>query len=249
MIEVYSNMEKEMIEKKYGRLTIVSRGEDYIIPSTGQKTRRWNCLCDCGKYINNVRESSLKSGNTQSCGCIRNERVTEINKKIHHKTNQYEFKDEYVIGYDLNDNPFFFDKDDYDKIKDFCWHFDNKGYVVSSIAKKANIKMHRLIMDEPVDLFVDHINGCKNDNRKDNLRICTPSQNAMNHIHRNPYGISGIYLSKYNTWYATISKDRKYYFLGSFQSQEEAIQARKEAEEKMFGEFSYYNSRGINYVE
>ena len=37
MIEVYSNMEKEMIEKKYGRLTIVSRGEDYIIPSTGQK--------------------------------------------------------------------------------------------------------------------------------------------------------------------------------------------------------------------
>ena len=243
------HIDKDMIGQKFGRLTVISRGENYIIPSTGQITRRWNCLCDCGVYKNNIRESSLKSGNTQSCGCVRNEKVAESNKKMNRKTNRYEFKDEYVIGYDLNNNPFFFDKDDYEKVKDLCWHFDNKGYVVSSISKKANIKMHRLIMGEPTDLFVDHMNGCKNDNRKDNLRICTPSQNAMNHIHKNPYGISGIYPSKYNTWYATISKNRKNYFLGSFSSQEEAVKARKVAEENLFGEFSYYNSRGIDYVE
>lgn len=238
-----------MIGKKFGRLTIVSRGKDYIVPSTGKRTRRWNCLCDCGVYKNNIRESSLKSGNTQSCGCLRNERLSDSNKILHHKTNKYEFKDEYIIGYDCNDNLFFFDKDDYDKIKNLCWHFDDKGYVVSSISKKANIKMHRLIMGDPADLYIDHINGCKNDNRKENLRSCTPSQNAMNHIHRNPYGISGIYLSKYNTWCAIISKDCNKYFLGSFKSKEEAIKARKDAEEKMFGEFSYYNSRGMDCVE
>lgn len=239
----------EMIGQKFGRLTVISRGEDYVCPSTGKKYRRWNCLCDCGVYKNNIRESSLKSGNTQSCGCLRNEKIAESNKKLYRKTNKYEFKDEYVIGYDLNNNPFFFDKDDYNKIKCLCWHFDDRGYIVSSVSKKANIKMHRLVMGEPINMFVDHINGCKNDNRKENLRVCTPSQNAMNHIHKNPYGTSGIYPSKYNTWYAVISKNGIKYFLGSFPSQEEAVAARLDAEEKMFGEFSYYNSRGIEYVK
>ena len=40
--------------------------------------------------------------------------------------------------------------------------------------------MHRVIMDPPKGMDIDHINGDTLDNRKENLRICTRSQNAQN---------------------------------------------------------------------
>lgn len=57
--------------KKYGRLTIIRELERGVKPS-GQKYRRVECLCECGnKKI--VHLSALKSGNTQSCGCLQKE--------------------------------------------------------------------------------------------------------------------------------------------------------------------------------
>ena len=92
---------------------------------------------------------------------------------------------------------------------------------------------------------VDHKNGCKNDNRKTNLRICTPSQNSMNKKSNNIYGMSGIYKEN-NKWCAVIGKDRERYFLGSYETEHEAKQARENAENILFKEFSYSNSRGEN---
>lgn len=57
----------DLTGKKFGRLTVVSRAEN----SKGGKSR-WLCRCECGNECV-VHGSSLKSGNTKSCGCIRRE--------------------------------------------------------------------------------------------------------------------------------------------------------------------------------
>ena len=55
-----------MIGNKFGKLTVLSRVEDYISPQ-GQKQPKYHCVCDCGNTINVVAQS-LKNGATQSCG-------------------------------------------------------------------------------------------------------------------------------------------------------------------------------------
>lgn len=62
-----------MIGQKFGRLTILS--EDFSVRPTGAR-----CICDCGNYIT-VARADVVSGHTQSCGCLRLERITESNEK------------------------------------------------------------------------------------------------------------------------------------------------------------------------
>ena len=61
-------MVEDLTGKKFGKLTVLYRTEDYIQPS-GQHKRMWHCKCECGNECN-IRASDLKSGNTKSCGCF-----------------------------------------------------------------------------------------------------------------------------------------------------------------------------------
>lgn len=60
---------------KYGRLLVLR--EDPI-----RKNRRvnWICQCDCGKEVS-IDGTHLRSGQTQSCGCLKTEKFVERNKK------------------------------------------------------------------------------------------------------------------------------------------------------------------------
>lgn len=58
---------QDLTGKKFGKLTVISRAEDYIKP-TGKKIIQWDCLCECGNETI-VRGEYLKSGHTKSCGC------------------------------------------------------------------------------------------------------------------------------------------------------------------------------------
>src|SRR3990167_622474 len=69
--------------------------------------------------------------------------------------------------------------DDIALVKNHSWYLDEDGYAVSCIGGK-NTRMHRLIMDAPDDSRVDHINGDRLDNRRSNLRLCTPLDNCRN---------------------------------------------------------------------
>ena len=94
-------------------------------------------------------------------------------------------------------------------------------------------------------LVIDHINHNTLDNRKHNLRICTESDNSKNKSlpSNNTSGVVGIsFNKKYNKYetYITINYKRK--SLGLYDSIEDAIKTRKDAEEKYFGEYSYDNS-------
>ncbi len=103
-------------------------------------------------------------------------------------------------------------------------------------------------MDFPNGLEVDHIHGIetRNDNRKYNLRIGTHSENQMNQptYSTNTSGVTGVCKGKRgHGWYATINCNGKAIYLGQCDTFEEAVQRRKEAEEKYFGEWSYDNSQ------
>ena len=67
----------------------------YVICNTESDSRGemcWLCLCDCGKY-SIVRGSSLRKGDTKSCGCLHNEELSEA-RTIHglSKTKEYRRK-------------------------------------------------------------------------------------------------------------------------------------------------------------
>ena len=120
------------------------------------------------------------------------------------------------------------------------------GYISSG----DGIYMHRLIMGEPEGFDVDHIGGyqTRSDNRKLNLRITTRSQNQQNRslISSNTSGVTGVWLNEdKNIWYASITVRNEPIWLGSFLDKEDAVRARKEAENRFFGEYSYDNSQNL----
>lgn len=129
------------------------------------------------------------------------------------------------------------DEEDFDLISSFSWWPRPKGnttYATRGLWKNNKqvglIRMHRLIMNPPEGMVVDHINGNGLDNRKSNLRICTPSTNQRNRRgHRNGrlLGTFEIKDSKKNSWGAQIGIGGKkpQIYLGSYPTQEFAHEA------------------------
>jgi hypothetical protein len=71
------------------------------------------------------------------------------------------------------------DDEDYEQLIKQSWSLSRWGYAAGSRGK-VHILMHRVIINAPVDMDVDHKNGDRLDNRKENLRLCTDSQNLRN---------------------------------------------------------------------
>jgi hypothetical protein len=75
------------------------------------------------------------------------------------------------------------DTEDFERVKDYSWHLSGNGYVLAIMPdrkKKTHFLLHRVIMDPPSDMVIDHINHDTLDNRKTNLRICTQRENMQN---------------------------------------------------------------------
>ena len=131
------------------------------------------------------------------------------------------------------------DLEDIDIVKKYKWRLNSSGYITSG---SDNLAIHRLIINCPDDMVVDHINHNPLDNRKSNLRICTISQNNMNRglQSNNSSGYVGVSFYKpTNKWVAYIKINSKTIKLGYYDTKEEAIEAREQAEIDLFGEFKY----------
>lgn len=233
---------EDLSGRRFGKLKVIEQAED-IIESNGRHRAAWLCKCECGKQ-KIVVTKSLKNKETRSCGCFAREMLSITHKKY----NTYDLSGEYGIGYTSNTNKaFYFDLEDYDKIKDYCWRENKQGYLVAYNNNHKEIIMHRLIMDCYSENQIDHQKHNKLDNRKEMLRIVTNQQNSLNSPVQinNKSSVTGVHFEK-NTrkWYTYISYKNKRIFLGRYDSFNDAVKIRKEAEEKYFGKYSYDNSIG-----
>ena len=204
--------------QRFGKLTVRCKSDR--IASNG--TPFWVCDCDCGN-VTEVEKSNLKRGNTVSCGKCR-------------VFNTYEEKDDYMIGYQNNGKKFYFDKDDYERVKKYNWSVNGDEYVINTSAEYKDgigMSMHRYLLDAPDDMVVDHINHIRYDNRKENLRICTQSQNNINKK------IQGYTIRDGKRYEVTIRINGKPVYIGRFNTKEEALEARKKAYDEDHKEYAY----------
>ena len=126
-------------------------------------------------------------------------------------------------------------------IKGYKWYENSNGYAMSRVNKKEQIFLHRLIINPPKEMYVDHIDGNPLNNKRENLRVCTHQQNIMNQKLRvdNKSGIKGVaWDERREMWRARIHANGKDNHLGYFTNREEAKKSRLAAELKYFGEYS-----------
>lgn len=133
------------------------------------------------------------------------------------------------------------DEEDFEKVSEFSWHHLTSGkYGYAKRGSNPQILLHRFIMNAPKGKEVDHINRDSLDCRKENLRVCTRSQNTFNHPKRknNTSGYVGVWLNKATGLYhAEIMVNYKKKHLGVFRLIEGAIKSRKEAEAEYYKNF------------
>lgn len=135
------------------------------------------------------------------------------------------------------------DDDVFDALNQFTWYLSPYGYAVRYAGGKGKKTeyMHRLIMFAPKGVDVDHISLDKLDNRRENLRLASRSQNCFNRDKQstNRSGFKGVSWDKSKKkWRVAISAFNKQYHIGRFDSIEDAVAAHQEAVKKHHGEFA-----------
>ncbi len=102
--------------------------------------------------------------------------------------------------------------------------------------KRILIQMHRLIMNTPDNLEVDHKDGNGLNNQKHNMINCTRQENAFNRrVFKGSSSYKGVFWHKrLNKWVAQIARMKKHIHIGTFVSEIEAAEAyNKKAKEFM----------------
>jgi hypothetical protein len=143
------------------------------------------------------------------------------------------------------------DDDDFERVNQYKWQAQWSPHTHSFSAVRRDYKddpkrveMNRFILNAPPDKKVDHRNRDRLDNRKENLRACTSSQNNANAgKYRNSASrFKGVTLDKRTSrWRARIQIDGKSITLGTYITEEEAARVYDAKARKLFGEFACTN--------
>jgi hypothetical protein len=133
---------------------------------------------------------------------------------------------------------------DFGFIGRFKWHTSGSEYpyavrFATGGKKREIIHMHRLLMGVGSDVTVDHINHNTLDNRRENLRVCTLSENLGGQVSLKPgfKSIYGPFGKKRPRWRAFCASK----YLGTYGSEEEAVKAYNDAAVKRWGQFALLN--------
>ena len=200
----------DLTGQRRGKLLVLSENFD-------KKRRHWNCICDCGA-TRVVRQDALKPGGTESCGeCIYDSQVS--------------YSPEYFA---------------WQAAKQRCFNPKTSNY---SDYGGRGITMCPEWVDN-FDAFYEHIGPRPKDrpylDRIDfnghyepgNVAWVTAKQSSINtRVNKNnSSGTTGVHYnakSRGKLWSAEIIRDGKKYYLGRFETKEEAVAARKAKEQEL----------------
>ena len=165
---------RDISGQRFGRLVVIKRVYDH-----GIKTRNavWMCQCDCGKQTR-VVGSSLTSGISKSCGCLRHEllksrKLSEEVKKKMSETKSCDFNG--LNGYGHTKG-------------------HNGGYVLAYVPKHPHahndgyVMLHTVLMERQLgryltdDEVVHHVNHDRQDNRMENLQLMKKKDHMSMHM-------------------------------------------------------------------
>jgi hypothetical protein len=143
--------------------------------------------------------------------------------------------------------------EDVECLNQWKWSYGSRSYACRSRSqqgRQTSVLMHRVVVERmtgeaiPEGYEVDHINGDTLDNRRENLRLVSHNQNAMNK--RNQQGsksrFKGVSWHKgERRWRAAIWLDGETVMVGRFDDEEEAARAYDAKARAAFGEFARLN--------
>lgn len=145
------------------------------------------------------------------------------------------------------------DDADYKWLSKYNWHVTplgpNKDRWVAQRTgrngeRKGNYAMHREIMGLKIGdgVIVDHINRNTLDNRRDNLRIVTPSQSVCNRGPNKGKKYKGVFWREdFQRYIAEIKINRKKIFIGQFKNELDAVRAYNKKAKEIHGDYAYIN--------
>lgn len=205
---------KDFVGKRFGKLTV----QEYAGKWAG--LHHWLCICDCGNETV-VGQTALQSGKTKSCGCLGNPPVKDILGR--------QFGDLTVIAYDGNRDGTYY------------WRCRCK------CGNETVVRQNNLLLGHTKSC------GCRQKTAYiENLKLVDGTSVTMLEASRsqrlistNSSGYNGVYRNrKSGKWTAQITFKGKTYYLGSFVKIGDAVKVRRNAEERIYGEFLewYYST-------
>lgn len=144
------------------------------------------------------------------------------------------------------------DFDDFEKVRPYKWHLSksqNNLYARHNFSNDAGyLILHRFLLDAPDNMDVDPRDGDGLNNRRNNIRLCTPSQNAQARQRKRPSMTSsfrGVFWDKHKAhkaaWTARLRFNGKNIHCGSFKKEEDAARAYDKKAIELFGEWASPN--------
>lgn len=170
-------------------------------------------------------------------------------QRTNHDLNDYIIKDDIAIFNVYNQKSiktgeFIIDKEDLELIRYKKWRYSSYGYIVTGSGKGKIKQLSRIIFGEdniPEGYVIDHIDNNPANNRRNNLRCCTQSENVKNLTKscNNTSGFSGVYYDKNrNKWKGEIKYNSIRLHLKRYDTIKEAVYSRYVAIEYLYKEFA-----------
>lgn len=140
------------------------------------------------------------------------------------------------------------DDEDFDLVSKYVWQPAVSGSGTGLVYAVTKLRMHRLIMQAPPGMMVDHINGDPLDNRRANLRLCTNAENQQNTPARKGSSrFKGVsFNARRKKWYGTFTYNGDFFYCGSWDDEEECARAVDKKRREVCGDFASLNLWHLN---